>query len=184
MENDNAFYRKLQGRIPVKYVMSFLKFVKAGRVQHILHELKYNNKPELGRLLGKTYGTELKSSGYENAFDLIVPIPLHPVKRKRRGYNQSEEFGKGLAEVLGMECSEQYLSRGSVTESQTKKSRLRRWENVRDVFHATNPEALNGRRILLVDDVVTTGATLEAAAIRLLDAGCSELSIGCIAATQ
>lgn len=184
LETENPFYCKLKGRIRVKYVISFLKFVKAGRVQRILHTLKYKNKPELGRMLGKIYGQELKNGGFGKEFDLIIPIPLHAGKKKRRGYNQSEEFGLGLAESLEIECHEQYLVKVAMTETQTKRTRFKRWENVKEVFEVVNPAVLKEKRILLVDDVMTTGATLEAAGMKLHYAGCRELSIGCIAATQ
>ncbi len=184
LETDNPFQKKLSGRIPVKFVMSFFKFVKAGNVQHVLHALKYKNQPELGRMLGRVYGNELLNSGYQDQFDLIIPVPLHPLKKRRRGYNQSEEFGLGLAEPLNIACTEEYLKRISLTGTQTKRTKLKRWENVKSVFEAVSPESLYDKRILLVDDVVTTGATLEAAGQTLLDAGCKELSIACIAATQ
>jgi ComF family protein len=183
IDHDNLFFQKFKGRIPVKYVMSFFKFSKAGAVQQVLHALKYKNKPELGHLLGRIYGEELKSAGYENAFDLIIPIPLHAYKKKRRGYNQSEEFANGLSEVLNVKTSEDFLSRVTVTNTQTKKTRLKRWENVMEVFAVHQRETIKDKRILLVDDVVTTGATLEAAGRLLIEAGCKDLSIGCIAAT-
>lgn len=184
LEIDNPFQTKLKGRIPVKFVMSFFKFVKAGRVQHILHALKYKSKPELGRMLGRIYGHELSESGYREQFDIIIPIPLHASKKRRRGYNQSEEFALGLSEALNILCTEEILKRISITETQTKRTRLKRWENVKEVFSVVDAGEIKGKRILLVDDVVTTGATLEAAGKMLIDAGCSELSIACIAATQ
>jgi ComF family protein len=184
LEVENPFYKKLRGRIPVKYVMSFFKFVKSGKVQHLLHSLKYRNKPEIGRLLGKVYGNELLQSGYGHEFDLIIPVPLHSSKKKRRGYNQSEEFGLGVAEALNIPCSDSYLKRLHVTETQTKKTKLKRWENVKEVFALIDPVPVKDQRILLIDDVVTTGATLEAAGRALLEGGCKELSIACIAATQ
>jgi ComF family protein len=184
LELENPFYSKIKGRIQVKFVMSFFNFVKGGRVQHILHALKYRNKPELGRLLGKVYGQELLRSGFQGKFDLIIPVPLHITKKKRRGYNQSEEFGIGLSESLDIPCSDNYLERIYKTSTQTRKTRLKRWENIKDVFALKDQAAIKGKRILLVDDVVTTGATLEAVGKVLLDAGCEELSIGCIAATQ
>jgi ComF family protein len=149
-----------------------------------LHALKYKNKPELGQLLGKVYGAELLECGYGKEFDLVIPVPLHASKKKKRGYNQSEEFGVGLAESWSISCNDTYLKRLYMTETQTKKTRLRRWENVKEVFSLESPEPIKDRRILLVDDVVTTGATLEAAGRALLDGGCKELSIACIAATQ
>lgn len=180
---ENPFFLKFRGRIPVKHVMSFLKFTKSGSVQQVLHALKYRNKPELGQMLGRIYGRELSSAGFENSFDFIIPVPLHAYKKKRRGYNQSEEFGKGLSVELGAICTEEFLIRSTVTSTQTRKTRLKRWENVKDVFEIRNPEGISGKRVLLVDDVVTTGATLEAAGNQLLRAGASEISIGCIAAT-
>jgi ComF family protein len=180
----NPFYNKLKGRLQVRFVMSLFRFVKAGSVQRVLHALKYKDQPEIGRMLGKVYGADLLSGGFRDEFDTIVPVPLHPYKKKRRGYNQSEEFGIGIAELLNIPCSEEFLQRLEVTDTQTKKSRIKRWENVRDVFGVVNPELVANKRILLIDDVVTTGATLEAAGRTLLNAGASELSIACIAATQ
>jgi ComF family protein len=184
LEIENPFYNKLRGRLPVKFVMSLYKFVKAGKVQQVLHALKYKNQPELGRMLGKIYGHELAQTGYLNQFDLIVPVPLHDHKKRRRGYNQSEEFGIGIAEALNTKCSENPIKRLAMTETQTRKTRLKRWENVKDVFAVCDIEAVFAKRILLIDDVVTTGATLEAAGRVLLDAGCKDLSLACIAATQ
>lgn len=184
LHQDNPFYVKLSGRLPVRYVMSFFKFVKAGKVQRVLHVLKYKNKPELGRMLGRVYGTELLNSGFKDEFDLVIPVPLHSTKKRRRGYNQSEEFGIGLAEVFQIPCRDEYLVRTTKTDTQTKRSKLKRWENVKSVFEVTKPDIISGKRILLVDDVVTTGATLEAAGQALLNAHCKELSIACIAAAQ
>jgi ComF family protein len=183
LEEDNPFYQKIRGRIPVKYVMSFFKFTKSGSVQQVLHSLKYRNMPELGQMLGRIYGHELVTGGHDDKYDLVVPIPLHAYKKKRRGYNQSEEFGKGLAEMLGVPCSDDVIYRKRATATQTKKSRLRRWENVKDVFGVRAKAEVENKRILLVDDVVTTGATLEAAGQVLIESGCAQLSIACIAAT-
>ena len=184
LQRENPFYNKFKGRLPVKYVMTLFKFVKGSRVQHILHALKYKNQPELGNILGRVYGNELLQSGYREEFDLIIPVPIHKTRRRKRGYNQSDEFGKGLAEILGIPCSDLFMERKTKTETQTQKTKLNRWENVREVFHVSNPGEITGKRILLVDDVVTTGATLEACGNALVQAGCKELSIGCIASTQ
>jgi ComF family protein len=184
LERDNPFYKRIHGRIPVKHVMTLFKFVKGSRVQHVLHSLKYKNQPELGNLLGRVYGAELKMSGYEKEFDLIVPVPIHTSRRRKRGYNQSDEFGKGLSEILNIPCSDEVMERRSKTETQTKKSKLDRWENVSEVFRVVKPGEIHNKRILLVDDVMTTGATLEAVGRLIVDAGCRELSIACIASTQ
>jgi ComF family protein len=184
LDPENAFYRKLKGRIDIRFVLSFFKFTKAGKVQHLLHALKYKNKPELGVLLGAMYGSDLKKAGFASEFDMIVPVPLHTFKKRRRGYNQSEEFGKGLSAALEIPCISTGLERKYMTTTQTRKTRLKRWQNVRDVFSVSEEGEIAGKRVLLIDDVVTTGATLEAAGKVILDAGCSQLSFGCIAATE
>ncbi|HYG04289.1 MAG TPA: ComF family protein [Chryseosolibacter sp.] len=184
LERNNPFYQKLRGRVPLQFVMSFLKFSKSGRVQKILHELKYRNKPALGHKLGSVFGSELARTGYKDMFDIIVPVPLHRIKKANRGYNQSEEFGNGLAEMLEIPCNDDIVQRMSQTSTQTRKSRLGRWENVKDVFALSNVAAVSGKRVLLVDDVVTTGATLEAVCSVLHSHGSAELSVACIAAAQ
>jgi ComF family protein len=184
LEKENPFYKRINGRIPVKYVMTLFKFVKGSRVQHVLHSLKYKNQPELGNLLGRVYGADLKKSGYEKEFDLIIPVPIHISRRRKRGYNQSDEFGKGLSEILNIASSDEVMARRSKTDTQTKKSKLGRWENVSEGFKVVKPDIVHNKRILLVDDVMTTGATLEACGRLIVDAGCRELSIACIASTQ
>lgn len=184
LEHENPFFNKFKGRIPVRHVMTLYKFVKESRVQHLLHSLKYKDAPEIAQALGRIYGNDLLTNGYGNEFDLIVPVPLHPSKKRKRGYNQSEEFGKGLSEVMNIPCSDDLVQRSVVTSTQTKKSRLNRWRNVSEVFHVEKPEEISGRRVLLVDDVVTTGATLEACGKVLLNSACLSLSIACIASAQ
>jgi ComF family protein len=183
-EVENPFYNKFRGRLPVAFVMTLFKFVKGSRVQQLLHALKYKNQPELGVTLGRMYGADLRHSGYEGRFDVIVPVPLHSSRRRHRGYNQSEEFGKGLAEILSIPCSDNFMVRNAKTETQTRKSRLNRWQNVSEIFSVTRPPEITDKRVLLVDDVVTTGATLEACGRVLIQAGCRDLSIACIASTQ
>ena len=184
LEAENPFYQKFRGRLPVRHVMTLFKFVKESRVQQLLHALKYKHQPEIGQMLGRVYGQDLLDANFKNAFDLIVPVPLHSSRRRIRGYNQSEEFGKGLSQILEVPCEDSYMTRSAKTETQTDKSKLNRWENVSSIFHVVKAEPIADKRILLVDDVVTTGATLEACGQALLMAGCRELSIACIAATQ
>lgn len=184
LEKENPFYNKFRGRLPVSQVITLFKFVKGSRVQHLLHALKYKNQPELGVALGRMYGNDLAKAGFTGKFDLIISVPLHSSRRRKRGYNQSEEFGKGLSEALGVPCRDNLMERVVSTNTQTRKLRLSRWQNVSNVFRVTQPVEIDNRKILLVDDVVTTGATLEACGQALVDAGCRELSIACIAATQ
>lgn len=181
---DNPFFQKFRGRLPVKHVMALFKFVKESRVQQVLHALKYKQQPELGEMLGRIYGQDLVEADYAGSFDLIIPVPLHYSRRKLRGYNQSEEFGKGLSQILDVPCDDTYMIRAAKTQTQTHKSKLSRWENVNRIFQVPDPGPIAEKRILLVDDVVTTGATLEACGEALLRGGCRELSIACIAATQ
>jgi len=176
-EQENPVFKRIYGRLPIRFGFAYLLFQKGGDVQRLLHELKYNNHPEVGRVIGRVYGEDLNKRGYSNEFERIVPIPLHPIKQRRRGYNQSDEFAKGLAETLNIPVLSNAVQRISVTETQTRKSKLRRWENVKEVFRVVNTVEVKGRRILLVDDVITTGATLEACGQVLLDAGCSEISV-------
>lgn len=182
LEPENLFYLKLRARLPIQEVAAFLSFRKSTAVQHILHALKYKNKPELGAQLGKAFGCELQRWRYQENYDLIIPVPLHKERQRRRGYNQSEWFAKGLAESLNLEVSSEAVTRIRATMSQTRKSVFGRWQNVKDVFHVVQPEKIRGKRILLVDDVITSGATMEACGQKLLDAGCTSLSFVTIAA--
>lgn len=150
-------------------------------MQELLHEFKYNNRPEVGQVLGRVYGNELVHAGYSSQFDLILPVPLHVWKKKRRGYNQSEEFAKGLAKSMNIPALTTCVDRLVNTETQTRKSKLKRWQNVSEVFFVSDNEFVNDKRVLLVDDVITTGATLEACGKAILDAGSASISVASIA---
>ncbi len=176
------FDQRFSGVIKYESILVYLLFQKKGVVQKILHELKYNDRPEIGQLLGRWYGVELKESGFE--FDLIIPIPLHPSKLKKRGYNQSEFFASGIAQVMETRLLPEGLVRTKATTTQTKKSRLERWDNVSGLFECSDASLIKGNRILLVDDVLTTGSTLIAAGEPLWKAGISSLSFGVIAAAK
>jgi ComF family protein len=181
MKHSNSLRERLQMRFPLHYAMALFRFSKSGRVQEMLHTLKYKNQPELGVSLGKMYGEKLLSSGYQAAWDMIVPVPLHSSRQRKRGYNQSSKFAEGLSEKLHIPVVEDALVRRVKTETQTKKSKLNRWENVKLVFELKSLVFPPRSRVLLVDDVVTTGATLEACTNVLLTEGCESVSIACIA---
>lgn len=181
---DSPIKSRLDGRIPLGYAIAFLRFRKSGVVQHLLHQLKYNNHPEIGVRLGKLYGKDLLDYGFDKTVDLIIPIPLHKSRKRRRGYNQSEKFAEGLSSSLQIPWDENIVERKLKTTTQTHKSKIERWYNVKDVFQIKDPEKIIGKKILLVDDVITTGATVEACGHQLLKQGCSELSIACIAEAQ
>lgn len=180
-DKQNALYTKLALLTPIQYAFAYYHFKKGSKVQELMHEFKYKNQPEIGVKLGKVMGYELILHGYSSEFDCIVPVPLHASRVRQRGYNQSEEFAMGLSAVLNIPVSRGFVKRSVKTETQTKKSKLNRWNNVHTVFEVTSSEEISGKRVLLVDDVVTTGATLEACAAVLQRAGCTQLSVGCIA---
>lgn len=178
---DNELSSKIRGLTQVNRVMAFLRFSKKGKSQKLLHQLKYRNKPEIGEEMGRLYGLTLSQHGFQKEWDVIVPVPLHPMKQKRRGYNQSERFGFGLSKSLNIKL-ENFLERKKFTETQTKKSRLQRLDNVEEVFVLREGEEISGLRILLVDDVITTGATLCACSNVLLAYGAKTVDLATIAA--
>ncbi|MEJ7643146.1 MAG: phosphoribosyltransferase family protein [Chryseolinea sp.] len=178
---DNTLHNRLSPRIPLKHGMACYKFTKNGRVQHLLHALKYKGHDEIGITLGKIYADKIRDSGIHIDFEIIIPVPLHASRLRKRGYNQSAKFAEGLSHVLMIPFSDHVMARKFKTETQTTKSRLSRWENMGDVFIVTRPTEVANKRILLVDDVITTGSTLEACAMELIKAGSRELSIACIA---
>lgn len=178
----NPLQKRFWGKVPVRFAFSYLLFVPKGRVQRILHKLKYKGAKELGVHLGNRYGALLSDHYYAEQFDLIVPVPLHKYKMRRRGYNQSAYFGKGLSESMNVAFKPDALLRSIDTGTQTRKNRLDRWQNVEHVFQVKDPESIKGKHILLVDDVLTTGATLEACAVALLAGGATEVSVAAIAA--
>ena len=181
LERNNPLRSRLSHRFPVDQGLAFLKFSKSGKVQHLLHSLKYKNQPEIGQALGRVYGNRIKSSVMESPFDVIVPVPLHKSKLRRRGYNQSTKFAEGLSESLNIPVVEDFLVRRTETQTQTRKSKLKRWENVSDVFEVQNPTQLTGKHILITDDVITTGATIEACGVALLNRLDCKISVACIA---
>ena len=169
------------GRIKIHSAASFLNFTKSGRVQKLVHQLKYKGKKEVGVLLGELYGSELKHAELYKDIDLVIPIPLHWKKQKKRGFNQSEMFGRGLAKAMNIRLDTVSLYRKVDTETQTKKSRIQRWENVSEVFALKSEAHLEGKHILLVDDVITTGSTMEASANKLLEIPGVKVSLATIA---
>jgi ComF family protein len=183
-DSQDILQRRFWGRVPVRFVLSYLYFRRAGRVQRLLHQLKYRGAEDLGEALGTWYGSELKEHGYNHHFDLIVPVPLHPQKQRQRGYNQAEKFAQGLASELNVPCSSKILTREKYSDTQTRRSREERWQNVEGIFRVAKAEEIKDQRILIVDDVITTGATLEACANALLQADCKEVSVVAIAAAE
>lgn len=179
LENQEVRQR-FAGRVQLDFASAYLFFRKEGIVQAMLHTLKYKGNQEIGKVLGNWYAQELKQAGHQ--WDMVLPVPLHPSKLRKRGYNQSDSFAEGLAEILETHWEKDNLVRLKANISQTKKSsRVERWQNVDSIFGIKEPLKLRDRKVLLVDDILTTGATLEACAQTILEAGCQSLSIATIA---
>jgi ComF family protein len=180
-DNENKVARQLWGRFPFVQAGAYLYFRKGSKVQNIMHQLKYNNKPETGFKMGELYAHTLKKSSNWQLPDMIVPVPLHPKKLKKRSYNQSEYIANGIASVLKVSVLTQQLIRTLNTATQTRKSRFARYENLKEAFIIEHPEHFYQKHILLVDDVITTGATLESCSLALLELENVKISIAAIA---
>lgn len=177
----NDLSDKIKGLTNARYVISYLKFTKKGKSQKLLHQLKYRNNPKLAQQLGKNYGSILIQFQTHANWNFIVPVPLHPLKQRRRGYNQSEEFGKGLSEKLNIPVYNS-LVRSKFTSTQTNKTRFERMENVERVFDYNPTYPIQNASVALVDDVMTTGATLCECANVLLQNGAKNVDLITIAA--
>lgn len=175
--DENPIEQLFKGRLKIDGACSFVHFTKGGIVQQMLHRLKYEEQREIGCALGRLFAQQLMAKNKFVDVDLIVPIPLHFKKEKRRGFNQSMEIARGVAEILGVKINRSNLTRQIATETQTRKSRYDRSTNVASVFSCPNPNAFKGKSVILIDDVITTGSTLEAAGKILLDAGVAKLYI-------
>ena len=175
--SDNPLAQIFYGQMPFNAVMAEFFFSKTGKVQHLIHGLKYHHCRENGIFLGQEIGKSLLQAPYYQGIDFIVPIPLHPKKEKIRGYNQSHVIAEGISEILNIPIAENCLVRRVFTDTQTKKSREDRWQNVKDIFEVKNPEKLKGKHVLLVDDVLTTGATLLSAGKSLLQVEGIKISV-------
>lgn len=183
LQVDKKLINRFIGKVNLTYSLAYLKFEKGGKIQNMMHELKYKGNQEVGEILGRMYGSDLKENGFSDKFDLILPVPLHKKRLIIRGYNQSDSLAKGLSESLKVEWRNDVLRRGVETKSQINKSRLERYENMKDVFFVDKPEGLSEQRIVIVDDTLTTGATLESCVLALNDVGVENVSIIAIAAT-
>lgn len=164
----NQTQQKFFGRVDLQFASSFLYFTKEGMMQHLMHRFKYRKRKNIGKQLGLIFGAELAAGKHLQNIDYIIPVPLHKLKKEKRGYNQSDLIADGISEANDIEIADNVLIRIKNTESQTQKTRAERLENVKDVFVAKEQHRLQGKHVLLVDDVITTGATLESAALALL----------------
>jgi ComF family protein len=180
---NNPVEKYFWGRIPVSAAASLCHFTGGSLVQQLLHQLKYKGNKEVGYLLGRMMGITLSESPRFGNIDLLVPLPLFAARQKKRGYNQSAIICNGLSVVMNLPVNADAVMRLSATETQTHKNRVDRWKNMEGKFEIVNAAALNGKHILLVDDVITTGATLEACGQAILEIPGTKLSIATLAYT-
>ncbi len=171
------------GRLPLQAASAQYYFTKASLVQHLMHQLKYKGNRDLGIQLGRLMGEQLLASG-RFPVQALIPLPLYPAKEKRRGYNQATVLCEGMAEAMHIPVLSQVVQRPEHTETQTRKGRVERWRNMEGKFIVQDPDPLRDKHVLLVDDVVTTGATLESCGAELLNIQGLQLSMAtlCIAA--
>ncbi|KAB7528413.1 ComF family protein [Flagellimonas olearia] len=175
--DENTVDRIFYGRIAIKKAASFVFFTKNGIVKNLLHSLKYKNQEQIGGFFGDWYGAHLKKEMGLGKIDVVIPVPLHPKKLKKRGYNQVALFAQKIAEAIGAEYRDDLLLKTLNTKTQTKKDRLLRWENSKEAF-VVNPMAkVHFGHVLLVDDVITTGATIESCAKALLRLKPKDISV-------
>lgn len=165
---ENLFTQRLYGRVPIQSGAACFYFVKGGKIQQVIHHLKYSHKPHIGFHWGKIYAKKLAQEVHFRTVDCIVPVPLHWKKERLRGYNQAASISRGLAEGMGKLHLPKALIRNAYASSQTQKGKIARLNNVEQAFSVANKKALAGKHVLLVDDVMTSGATLEACALPIL----------------
>lgn len=183
LHEDNPVARQLWGRFPFIYAGACFYFHQHSKVQTLIHQLKYNNKQAAGIWIGNVYGRQLKDLALAYQTDLIIPVPLHKSRERKRGFNQSECIAKGISEILNIPVNTDSLKRNIPTVSQTHKSRFSRYENMKEVFSVIQPDKLKNKHILIIDDVITTGATLESCATALMVVPGVKISIAAAAFT-
>jgi len=178
-EINNPVAQIFWGRCKIEYATGYFFFHKGSIYQNMMHKFKYHGNKEIGYVLGVAFGNQIKKSVFSE-IDVIIPVPLHKSKLKKRGYNQSEWLGKGLSEALNKPQDITSLVRSVATQTQTRKSRFDRWKNVENIFVISDKKAIQGKHVLLVDDIITTGATLEACINAVLEIEGTKVSIAAL----
>lgn len=180
-EPDNPVAQLFWGRCPIEKAAAFSYYNKGSRIRNLIHNLKYKGIREIGYDLGKLYGSSLTTSGFMTDIDMIIPVPLHPSKLRIRGFNQSESISEGIGEAASLPVEVKALTRVIISATQTKKSRYERWTNVERIFKVTDPQTITGKHILLVDDVITTGSTIESCTNELMKVANVRVSVVALA---
>ncbi len=174
---ENATEKLFWGRITTSFACSIFYFEKENILQNIIHQIKYKNEKKLGIFMGKLIGLKLQELIKKHNIDFMTPMPIHHKKEKKRGYNQAALLCIGIKEINKLEYIENAIVKIHHTETQTKKSRIERWRNVEQVFDVPDPHLIKGKNILIIDDVITTGASTEACGHMLLEHGANSISI-------
>jgi ComF family protein len=180
-DKENAVSQIFWGRVNVENACAYFLFAKGSKYRPLLHKLKYKGQREIGVELGLHFGMALSQSKHYQDIDYVVPVPLHPKKLRKRGYNQSEAIAEGVAKGMGISVSTTHLIRTEFTETQTRKTRAERVKNVSEAFAIGRSVEIKGKHLLLIDDVITTGATLEACAEKLLEVDGCRVSVAALA---
>jgi len=178
---ENEAVKKFYGRIPVEYASALLYFHKKGIVQELIHNLKYKGQEEIGTVLGEWYAEELKNLAFIKSVDQIIPVPLHKRKLQERGYNQVTNFGLALSKNLNLDYNDSVLLRKIYSKTQSKKNLLHRSDGIDTTFDVSFTEKDHNKHFLLIDDVITTGSTLEACSHALLKIPGAKISVVCMA---
>lgn len=181
MHANNPIEKIFWGRLALTAAMSEFYFTKGTMIQTLIHEFKYKGNKDVGMYLGAMMGSSLLNNNRFTKIDTLVPLPLFADKEFKRGYNQATILCNGMSEVMGIPVIKNNVVRKRFTETQTKKHRTERWENVEGSFEVNNPSELKNKHVLLVDDVVTTGATLEACGAEILKVEGTNLSVATLA---
>lgn len=181
LKSDNPVAQLFWGRCLIEKAAAFSFYTRDSRIRKLIHQLKYKGIREIGIELGRIYALSLRSSEFLDGIDIIIPVPLHPSKKRKRGFNQSEMICIGISDITGLKTDTGLLVRRSVTKTQTKKSRYDRWTNVEGIFQVTDPMVLRDKHILIVDDVITTGSTIEACVNELLNIENVKVSVAALA---
>ncbi|HSI70955.1 MAG TPA: ComF family protein [Gillisia sp.] len=181
LNNENPVKKVFYGRVDVENATALLEFHKKSIVQKLIHQLKYKGQQDIGTFLGKWMGTQMQQSNNFKGVEMVIPVPLHKRKLKQRGYNQVEKFGREISHALLVPYNDTALIKSSFSTTQTIKARLARWGNMEESFILADPAVVTNKHVLLVDDLITTGATLEACSNILKEAGGVKISIATMA---
>ena len=180
-QKDNTLAKRFWGRVKLENATGYLRHQKSTEVTKILHDFKYRGNSALAIEMGEALGRSLSKTQFIGSVDCVIPVPLHPKRERIRGYNQSDLLVEGICNQAPCKGIYDALVRQKHNSTQTKKKRYERFINAKEIFRVAKPEKLQNSHVLLIDDVITTGATIEACAEALLDVKGVQVSVACLA---